>query len=110
MTLEQFINSLSASDIEAIAFALSVLPSLGLEDNAVQAAVNRQCCVSASSKVTRGDANLSANEFCVLYSAVQAVQIINSGGLSAVSSDIKKQCNRYLFTVNKLSAALSSLT
>lgn len=108
MTLEQFINSLSASDIEAIAFALS--PSLGLEDNAVQAAVNRQCCVSASSKVTRGDANLSANEFRVLYSAVQAVQIINSGGLSAVSSDIKKQCNRYLFTVNKLSAALSSLT
>lgn len=110
MTLEQFINSLSASDIEAIAFALSVLPSLGMEDNAVQAAVNRQCCVAASSKVTRGDANLSANEFRVLYSAVQAVQIINSGGLSAVSADIKKQCNRYLFTVNKLSAALSSLT
>lgn len=110
MTLDQFINSLSASDIEAIAFALSVLPSLDMEDNAVQAAVNRQCCITASSKVARGDANLSANEFRVLYSAVQAVQIINSGGLSAVSSDIKKQCNRYLFTVNKLSAALSSLT
>lgn len=109
MTLEQFINSLSASDIEAIAFALSVLPSLGMEDSTVQAAVNRQCCIAASSKITRGDANLSANEFRVLYSAVQAVQLINSGGLSVVSSNIKKQCNRYLFTINKLSAALSGL-
>lgn len=36
--------SFSNSDIEAITFALTVLPSLGIEETEAQAAINYQCC------------------------------------------------------------------
>ena len=38
--------SFSNSDIEAITFALTVLPSLELEETEAQAAINYQCCCS----------------------------------------------------------------
>ena len=96
--------TLSDSDIEAITFSLSILPSLGLEDNELQAVANYQHCTSAGAKLLNHDFNISDNEARVISCALQAVQIINSGGLTSVSSDIKKQCSNYLFTVNKLSS------
>lgn len=50
--------------------------------------------------------DISDNEARVISCALQAVQLINSGGLSFVSSDVKKRCSNYLFTVNKLVSVL----
>lgn len=97
--------SFSDTDIDAITYALSILPSLGLDDNAVQANVNYQLCVSAGSKLIKRDTNILPNEFRVILCSLQAVQLINQGGLS-VDAETKKECARYLFTVNKLVAAL----
>lgn len=93
--------SFSDADIDAITYALSILPSLGLEDNAVQANINYQLCVSAGSKLIKRDTSILPNEFRVISCALQAVQLINQGGLSA-DEETKQECARYLFTVNKL--------
>ena len=45
--------SFSNSDIEAITFALTVLPSLGIEETEAQAAINYQCCCSAGEKLLK---------------------------------------------------------
>ena len=98
--------SLSDSDIEAITFALSILPSLGLDDSKLQAANNYQLCTSAGAKLISRNFAISVYEARVISCALQAVQLINSGGLSFVSSDVKKRCSNYLFTVNKLVSVL----
>lgn len=69
--------SFSNSDIEAITFALTILPSLGIEETEAQAAINYQCCCSAGEK------------------------LINQGELE-VDQETKQKCSSYLFTVNKL--------
>lgn len=94
--------SFSNSDIEAITFALTVLPSLELEETEAQAAINYQCCCSAGEKLlTHNAKNLSPNEFRVILASLQAVQLINQGELE-VSQETKQKCISYLFTVNKL--------
>lgn len=95
--------SFSDSDIDAITYALSILPSLGLEDNALQANINYQLCASARSKLIKHDTNILPNELRVISCALQAVQLINQGGLST-DTETKKECTHYLFTVNKLVA------
>ena len=95
--------SLNDTDIEAITFALSILPSLHLEDDELQADINSQLCESAGVKLLCHNFNISANEGRVISCALQAVQLINTGDLS-VSSEIKEKCKGYLFTVNKLSS------
>lgn len=95
--------SLNDTDIEAITFALSILPSLHLEDDELQAAINSQLCESAGVKLLGHNFNISANEGRVISCALQAVQLINTGDLP-VSSEIKEKCKGYLFTVNKLSS------
>lgn len=57
--------SFSNSDIEAITFALTVLPSLGIEETEAQAAINYQCCCSAGEKLLKHDTNIAPNEFRV---------------------------------------------
>ena len=87
--------SFSNSDIEAITFALTVLPSLELE------AINYQCCCSAGEKLLKHDTNIAPNEFRVILASLQAVQLINQGELE-VDQETKQKCSSYLFTVNKL--------
>ena len=94
--------SLNDTDIEAITFALSILPSLHLEDDELQAAINSQLCESAGVKLLGHNFNISANEGRVISCALQAVQLINTGDLPVSSSSLKEKCKGYLFTVNKL--------
>lgn len=91
----------SNDDIEAVSFALSLLPSLRLEKNEVQADINYQLCCSALKKLSERSSEFLPNEFRVIFAAVQAVQLINQGVLDADAAT-KKTCARYLFTVNKL--------
>ncbi len=93
--------SFSDSDIEVITFALTILPSLGIEETEVQAVINYQCCCSAGEKLIKRDANITPNEFRVILASLQAVQLINQGQLE-VDQETKKKCSSYLFTVNKL--------
>lgn len=93
--------SFSDSDIEAIAFALTILPSLELEGTEAQAAINYQCCCSAIEKLFTHDTNIMPNEFRVILASLHAVQLINNGKLE-VEQETKQECNNYLFTVNKL--------
>lgn len=58
--------SFSNSDIEAITFALTILPSLGIEETEAQAAINYQCCCSAGEKLLKHDTNIAPNEFRVI--------------------------------------------
>lgn len=93
--------SFSDSDIEAITFALTVLPSLELEETEAQAAINYQCCCSAGEKLIKHSSDIQPNEFRVIYASLQAVQLINQGEFE-VDAETKKKCSNYLFTVNKL--------
>lgn len=93
--------SFSESDIEAITFALTILPSLELEETEAQAAINYQCCCSAGEKLIKHSSDISPNEFRVIFVSLQAVQLINQGELE-VDQETKKKCSSYLFTVNKL--------
>ena len=93
--------SFSNSDIEAITFALTILPSLGIEETEAQAAINYQCCCSAGEKLIKHDTNIVPNEFRVILASLQAVQLINQGELE-VDQETKQKCSSYLFTVNKL--------
>lgn len=93
--------SLSDSDIDAITFALTILPSLELEETEAQAAINYQCCCSAGEKLIKHRSDIKPNEFRIIYASLQAVQLINQGELE-VDAETKKKCNNYLFVVNKL--------
>ncbi len=105
--MKRIAYSFSDSDIEAIIFALSVLPSLGLEETEVQADINYQCCCSAGEKLINLDTNIAPNEFRVILASLEAVQLINQGELEA-DTEIKKKCSNYIFTVNKLVSAFDS--
>lgn len=96
--------ALSDSDIEVIAFALSILPSLGLEETEVQADINYQCCCSAMEKLINHDRDILPNERRVIQASLQAIQLINQGKLD-VDHEIKQKCSGYLFSVNKLVSA-----
>ena len=89
--MSKFEYSLSDSDIQAITFALELFPSLELEgDNEIQANINYQLCLSVGRKIIHHEPNISANEFRVVYCALQAVQLINSNDLDVeIDSDIK---------------------
>lgn len=93
--------SFSNSDIEAITFALTVLPSLGIEETEAQAAINYQCCCSAGEKLLKHDTNIAPNEFRVILASLQAVQLINQGELE-VDQETKQKCSSYLITIYKL--------
>lgn len=96
--------SFSDSDIEAITFAISILPSLGIEETETQAAINYQCCCSAGEKLINHSSDFTPNEFRIILASLQAVQLINQSKLE-VDAETKKQCINYLFAVNKLVSA-----
>lgn len=93
--------SFSESDINTILFTLTILPSLGLEDTEAQAAINYQCCCSATEKLIKHSTDITPNEFRVIFASLKAVQMINQGELE-VDAETKKECITYLFSVNKL--------
>lgn len=94
----------SDSDIETILYTLSILPSLELEDIEAQAAINYQCCRSAGEKLILHKTDIKPNEFRVIIASLQAAQLINQGKFE-VPPDVKKECNNYLFSINKLVSA-----
>lgn len=97
--------SFSDSDVSAILFALSVLPSLCLESTEVQSEINFQCCRSAGQKLISKRTDITPNEFRVILGSLHAVQLINRGEIEA-DLETKKQCSNYMFSVNKLVSAL----
>lgn len=96
----------SESDVKTVIFSLSILPTLELEETDAQASINLSCCCSAAEKLANQRSDITPNEFRVIYTSLLAVQLINRGELD-VDSDTKKECSGYLFSVNKLLAALS---
>lgn len=96
--------SFSESDFETIIYTLSILPSLGLEDSDSQLAINRQCCLSAAEKLSHHDTNLLPNEFRVVVASLEAAKLISQGHLD-VEPEVRKECNNYLFSINKLISA-----
>ncbi len=94
----------SKVDIDVILFSLSILPSLGIEETEAQAMINAQCCISAGEKLIKRNTNLTPNETRVIFASLQAAQLINQGDFD-VDSEIKVECNSYLFSINKLVAA-----
>lgn len=93
--------SFSCSDIKAILFTLTVFPTLEIGGTETQSAINLQCCYSASKKLINRNINLSPNEFRVVHASLLGAQLINQGQIEA-DAEIRKKCNSYLFTVNKL--------
>ncbi len=93
--------SFSRSDIEVILFTLTVFPTLKIDEPESQTAINLQCCCSAGKKLINHDINLVPNEFRVIYASLLGAQLINQCEIK-VSEDIRKKCNSYSFTINKL--------
>lgn len=73
--------SFSNSDIEAITFALTVLPSLELEETEAQAAINYQCCCSAGEKLLKHDTNIAPNEFRVILASFKPSSLLTRANL-----------------------------
>lgn len=92
--------SFSNSDIEAITFALTVLPSLGIEETEAQAAINYQCCCSAGEKLLKHDTNIAPNEFRVILASLQAVQLINQGELEVDQETSRNAAATYLLSIS----------
>lgn len=91
----------SKGDIDTILFCLTVLPSLELESSNVQSEINYNLSTSVCEKLINQNTDISTNEFRIICAALQAVHLINSGELQ-VSTQTKKHCINYLFSVNKL--------
>lgn len=106
--MKNFSYSFTEADIKAITYALSILPSMNIEQNDAQAEINYQLCISAGTKLIKHKNNFSANEVRIIYCSLQAVQLINSGKLNA-DADVKKECANYFFTINKLLSDFESL-
>ena len=79
------------SDIEATAYALTVLPRLGLAESEAQAEINYQLCCSAAKKLINHATDITPDEFRTIIAALQAAKLIILG-----------ECKSYFFTINKL--------
>ena len=77
------------SDIEATAYALTVLPRLGLAESEAQAEINYQLCCSAAKK------------FRTIIAALQAAKLIILGDIE-VDAATRSECKSHFFTINKL--------
>lgn len=101
--------NISKSDVETLLFSLSVLPSIVLEEvNNIQHEINTSCCLSSSEKLIHRNTDFIPNEIRVMYLSLKAVQLINIGELDC-DIDTKKDCSKYIFTVNKLIAYFESI-
>lgn len=60
------------SDIEATAYALTVLPRLGLAESEAQAEINYQLCCSAAKKLINHATDITPDEFRTIIAALQA--------------------------------------
>ena len=85
------------SDIEATAYALTVLPRLGLAESEAQAEINYQLCCSAAKKLINHATDITPDEFRTIIAALQAAKLIILGDIETCS-----ECKSYFFTINKL--------
>ena len=83
------------SDIEATAYALTVLPRLGLAE------INYQLCCSAAKKLINHATDITPDEFRTIIAALQAAKLIILGDIE-VDAKTCSECKSYFFTINKL--------
>ena len=69
------------SDIEATAYALTVLPRLGLAESEAQAEINYQLCCSAAKKLINHATDITPDEFRTIIAALQAAKLIILGDI-----------------------------
>mgnify|MGYP001436719754 CR=1 FL=1 len=86
------------SDIEATAYALTVLPRLGLAESEAQAEINYQLCCSAAKKLINHATDITPDEFRTIIAALQAAKLI----ILEVDAKTCSECKSYFFTINKL--------
>ena len=89
------------SDIEATAYALTVLPRLGLAESEAQAEINYQLCCSAAKKLINHATDITPDEFRTIIAALQAAKLIILGDIE-VDAKTCSECKSYFFTINKL--------
>lgn len=89
------------SDIEATAYALTVLPRLGLAESEAQAEINYQLCCSAAKKLIDHDTDITPDEFRTIIAALQAAKLIILGDIE-VDATTRSECKSHFFTINKL--------
>lgn len=89
------------SDIEAAAYALTVLPGLGLAETEAQAEITYQLCCSAAKKLIDHDTDITPDEFRIILAALQAAKSIILGDID-VDAKTRSECKSYFFTINKL--------
>ena len=89
------------SDIEATAYALTVLPRLGLAESEAQAEINYQLCCSAAKKLINHATDITPDEFRTIIAALQAAKPIILGDIE-VDAKTCSECKSYFFTINKL--------
>ena len=88
------------SDIEATAYALTVLPRLGLAESEAQAEINYQLC-SAAKKLINHATDITPDEFRTIIAALQAAKLIILGDIE-VDAKTCSEGKSYFFTINKL--------
>ena len=88
------------SDIEATAYALTVLPRLGLAESEAQAEINYQLCCSAAKKLINHATDITPDEFRTIIAALQAAKLIILGDIE-VDAKTCSECKSYFFTINK---------
>ncbi|WP_448862501.1 hypothetical protein [Dorea sp.] len=89
------------SDIEATAYALTILPGLDLSESESQAEIIYQCCTSAAKKLINHDTDITPDEFRTILAALQAAKSIILGDID-VDAKTRSECKSYFFTINKL--------
>ena len=89
------------SDIEATAYALTVLPRLGLAESEAQAEINYQLCCSAAKKLIIHATDITPDEFRTIIAALQAAKLIILGDIE-VDATTRSECKSQFFTINKL--------
>ena len=80
------------SDIEATAYALTVLPRLGLAESEAQAEINYQLCCSAAKKLINHATDITPDEFRTIIAALQAAKLIILGDIEVDA----KTCSEWM--------------
>lgn len=99
--------SFNKDDIPACLFALTQLDLLHDDEiSDIQVTINEQCAVSASNKLASSQ-QLTPNEIRVLCCCISLCNAICQGDFQA-DEDTRKECMRYMFSLNKLDKELCS--
>lgn len=85
------------SDIEATAYALTVLPRLGLAESEAQAEINYQLCCSAAKKLINHATDITPDEFRTIIAALQAAKLIILGDIEVDAKNMQRMQELFLY-------------